>query len=167
MNKWDLFRSFYSDYAEELETTPSNEWITQPRDWETEFCMTPIERWMWEEIRNNRMVMYPQYPVLGFFLDFANPKAKVAIECDGAAYHTDWQKDQARDKALNAAGWVVFRFTGSECWKEQDPETGNATDAQELLAAIAKAFPVQRKAKVQGWTSLGLAPGAPKQGAAV
>lgn len=35
--------------------------------------MTPIERWLWADIRHADAVFYPQYPVGNFFVDFANP----------------------------------------------------------------------------------------------
>lgn len=155
MNKWEIYKSFYADAAEQIEATPSTEFAFQPVGWEDFFQMTPIERWMWEELRNSRMVMYPQYPAFGFFLDFANPKAKVAIECDGAAFHTDWQKDRARDNILGEDGWTVYRFTGRQCAQEPDYETGEPSEMQELLAEIRQQFPVQRIAKQSGWIHFG------------
>jgi very-short-patch-repair endonuclease len=56
-------------------------------------------------------------PRRNFYLDFGFPKVKVAIECDGAAYHsTSAQKryDARRQAELEAMGWRVLRFTGSE-----------------------------------------------------
>ena len=37
---------------------------------------------------------------------------RLDIECDGAAFHTDRQKDAARDRAVEAEGWKVMRFSG-------------------------------------------------------
>jgi hypothetical protein len=56
-------------------------------------------------------------------LDRAWPEAKLAVELDGARYHTspeDRQRDLARDRALAAAGWVVLRFTYADVLR--DPE---------------------------------------------
>ncbi len=155
MNKWEIYKSFYADAAVHIEAVPSTEFAFQPVGWEDFFQMTPIEAWMWEEMRNNRMVMYPQYPLLGFFLDFANPKARVAIECDGKEFHRDWQKDRERDEKLKAIGWAVYRFTGRECWEEPDFETGESTAGQLLLAEICKSHQVQRIAKASGWVHFG------------
>jgi very-short-patch-repair endonuclease len=51
------------------------------------------------------------YPFFGFY--FA-----VVVECDGHAFHerTKQQaaRDRQRDRALQKAGYEVFRFTGSE-----------------------------------------------------
>jgi very-short-patch-repair endonuclease len=55
--------------------------------------------------------MYPQYPVLKYFLDFGNPYFKIAIELDGKDYHNP-DEDRKRDIELHAAGWKVFRIPG-------------------------------------------------------
>ena len=34
------------------------------------------------------------------------------VECDGAAFHADREKDAARDRVLEAEGWKVLRFSG-------------------------------------------------------
>jgi hypothetical protein len=55
--------------------------------------------------------------------DRAWPEVKLAVELDGARYHTspeDRRRDLARDTALAALGWVVLRFTYAEVL--QDPE---------------------------------------------
>ena len=83
--------------------------------WNGLVSMTPIEEFIWEKFRYLGIVMYPQYPVGRFFVDFGNPKAKVAIECDGRAYHQDKKKDAIRQKSIVSMGWTVYRFTGREC----------------------------------------------------
>ena len=52
-----------------------------------------------------------------YYLDFAVPKLKVAIECDGAAYHSSRAqqiRDRRRQGELEAMGWTFIRFTGSQ-----------------------------------------------------
>lgn len=47
-------------------------------------------------------------------VDLAWPEVKLAVEFDGAAYHSgrdDWQRDLRRDAALVTLGWVVLRFS--------------------------------------------------------
>lgn len=47
-------------------------------------------------------------------VDLAWPEVRVAVEFDGAAFHSgrdDWQRDLRRDAALTALGWVVLRFS--------------------------------------------------------
>jgi len=82
------------------------------RDWITEF--TPIEYSVWSDIRSSGVPFYPQLPICGYFLDFANPFKKIAIECDGKEFH-DAERDAIRDKKLEKAGWIVFRIKGHEC----------------------------------------------------
>lgn len=50
----------------------------------------------------------------GYLIDVAFPDAKVAIEIDGFAFHSDavaFQHDRRRQNDLVAAGWTVLRFT--------------------------------------------------------
>lgn len=54
------------------------------------------------------------YPVGGYKLDVAIPAAKVAIEVDGWAFHSDaeaFQIDRKRQNAIALLGWQVLRFT--------------------------------------------------------
>jgi very-short-patch-repair endonuclease len=47
-------------------------------------------------------------------VDLAWPEVRLAVEFDGAAFHSgrdDWQRDLRRDAALAALGWVVLRFS--------------------------------------------------------
>lgn len=85
-------------------------------DWPSFF--TPIENDAWCSFRIRGMVMYPQYPVLNYFVDFGNPNKKIAVEVDGKAFHNK-EKDAARDAELLKAGWKVFRIPGSEMWKSE------------------------------------------------
>lgn len=97
MNNWNALREHYARHAKVIEACDRNEWAMDPYAWSTGIMrMTPIEEWLWHDIRDANAVFYPQYPIGGFFVDFANPRAKVAIECDGAAFHLDKSKDEAR-----------------------------------------------------------------------
>lgn len=54
------------------------------------------------------------YPVGGYKVDVALPDAKVAIEVDGWAFHSDSEtfvKDRQRQNAIALLGWQVLRFT--------------------------------------------------------
>lgn len=83
-----------------------------PIDWSTLF--TPIEFLAWNAIRSKgRIVLYPQYPVLNYHVDFANPGLKIILEVDGKLYH-DPKKDLLRDNKLRDAGWTVYRISGRE-----------------------------------------------------
>ena len=76
--------------------------------------MTPIEAAVWSDIRCAALPFFPQLPVLSYFLDFADPFKKIAIECDGKQWH-DAEKDAHRDARLADIGWTVYRITGSMC----------------------------------------------------
>lgn len=81
-------------------------------DWIRVF--TPIEYDAWDTIRNLALPLFPQYPVYGSILDFADPNKLIAVECDGKHWH-DQAKDAARDARLSDKGWTTYRITGSEC----------------------------------------------------
>ena len=67
----------------------------------------------------------PQYPVprtgryLGryYYIDFAIVDRKIAIECDGRAWHTSSRAvaaDRRRQLEMERMGWRFIRFTGSQ-----------------------------------------------------
>jgi very-short-patch-repair endonuclease len=54
------------------------------------------------------------YPIGGYKVDVTFPGAKVAIEVDGWAFHTDeeaFQQDRKRQNIIALLGWQVLRFT--------------------------------------------------------
>lgn len=57
------------------------------------------------------------YPWRRYVLDIAFPAARLAIEIDGYAYHSDparFQHDRRRQNELVAARWTVLRFTWAD-----------------------------------------------------
>lgn len=93
-----------------------------PADWR----FTPIEAAAWQTIRSLGLPLYPQYPVIRFFVDFADPVRHLAIECDGKEWH-DAERDAKRDAEITALGWTVRRFTGRQCYLSPDhPESLDA-----------------------------------------
>lgn len=85
-------------------------------DWLNIF--TPIEKAAWSDIRGLPFAVWPQFPVGKYVVDFAIVHKRIAIECDGAAYH-DAERDAKRDSELNDSGWRVVRITGSDCWSDK------------------------------------------------
>lgn len=160
-NNWSAIRSHYSEITPLIMKSPVNEWATDPYAWDGAkmINLTPIETWLWSDIRACDAVLYPQYPVLSFFVDFANPKAKVAIECDGSAYHQDKAKDAARDKKLADAGWTVYRISGSDCRKECDEITGALSIPHLFIQRICDIHGISRNSQEHrsdaddGWES--------------
>lgn len=108
-------------------------------DWVLIF--TPIEQEAWYHIRRAGLPLWPQLPVAGFFLDFGNPVAKVALECDGAGFH-DPKKDAARDRKLASLGWTIYRAPGWQCVRDVElPEDFDylGPEAQALARQEARA----------------------------
>jgi very-short-patch-repair endonuclease len=147
MNNWNALTEYYAEREADLMAERSDEWALDPYEWENKglLRMTPIEEALWSDMREEGVVMYPQYPVGGFFVDFGNPVAKVAIECDGAAYHLDKEKDAARDRALGELGWMVYRFTGRQCKEEFDEETMQSSHARQTLRHICTVHAISRR----------------------
>jgi very-short-patch-repair endonuclease len=85
-------------------------------DWTV--LLTPIEAAIWSDIRCYGLPFWPQFPVGRFVVDFADPVRKIALECDGAAYH-DADKDARRDALLADMGWRTYRIPGRDCFDEQ------------------------------------------------
>lgn len=112
---WDLIRRYYADHSPAIVEAGKNNWGIDPYMWESVMSMTPIERAFWNDIREEGCVLYPNYPVGRFFVDFANPCARVAIECDGKLFHQDHDKDAARQAEIESMGWRVFRIAGRQC----------------------------------------------------
>lgn len=140
-------RDFYRLALPEITEAGRSEWGIDPYEVDWLRVFTPIEDALWHDIRAAGMVMYPQFPVLGFFVDFGNPVAKVAIECDGAAFHQDALKDSARQSAIEAEGWVVYRITGRDCKTDSDRSTGAAGTAGRFIQDIAAGHRIARGAR--------------------
>ena len=157
MNDWRALRAHYAALTPRILAEAKNEWAVDAYIWDGKgmMQMTPIEAWLWGDIREANAIFYPQYPVGRFFVDFANPKAKVAIECDGAAYHTDKAKDAARDAALAELGWVVYRAPGWLCRKESDPESGALSEAGAFVRRIVAEHGLARSGS-EAWVHLSL-----------
>lgn len=122
---WERFkaiRAFYREVQPELRNAPAHVWAIDPYtvDWARIF--TPIEFGLWIDIRCEGAVLYPQYPIGNYFADFANPAARVVIECDGAKWHTDPAKDAERQQNIEALGWTVYRITGRACLEPDEIE---------------------------------------------
>ena len=45
---------------------------------------------------------------------------RLDIECDGAAFHVDRERDEAWDQAIEAEGWRVMRFSGRELSRDME-----------------------------------------------
>lgn len=104
---------------------------------------SPIEAAFWQE--NCRLNLpslqglVTQHNVGRYRLDFAIPERKFGIELDGYAYHSDKEsfvKDRARQRDLEAQGWRIIRFAGSEI-------TRDVTRCVEQAAHLASPPPIR------------------------
>jgi hypothetical protein len=161
MNDWSRIRAFYAEHHADIMAQERCEWGISAYSWDNGMLrMTPIEYWLWADIRECNAIFYPQYPVGRFFVDFANPVAKVAIECDGYHYHLDKAKDRDRDEILARMGWTVYRISGADCMTEEDPETFNPGRALRFVRDIAERHRLSRHHRIRQnseWVSFGMA----------
>lgn len=133
MNDWQCIREHYRRNTLAIYRAGAADWGLDPYAWEHDagIVLSPIERMLWIDIRAVGVVLYPQYPVARRFVDFGNPVARVAIECDGAAWHQDPAKDAARQAEIEANGWTVYRITGKGC--ATDTQHGEDGDGRQVV----------------------------------
>lgn len=118
LTRFDEAAKHYKTYRTEILEAGRSEWGVDPYEWECFSEMSPIESDLWRCIRAVDAVLYPQFPVGRYFADFCNPVAGVVIECDGAMWHQDAEKDAKRQKAIEGEGFTVYRITGKQCRDE-------------------------------------------------
>ena len=149
-NNWDAIRAHYAKFAPKILAHRKDEWAIDPYAWDEGkgiINMTPIERNFWADARDAGAILYPQWPACGYFLDFANPVAKVAIECDGYAYHQDREKDAKRQAVLEAAGWTIYRISGRDCNDDYDEERHIESAGKRLIDRICRAHGITRASR--------------------
>lgn len=117
---WERIRAHYKHNEKAIHQAGANDWGIDPYAWDSDagIELTPIEESLWQDIRAIGAVMYPQFPVGRRFVDFGNPCAKVAIECDGRAFHQDAAADAQRQREIEHEGWTVYRISGRACKKD-------------------------------------------------
>jgi len=118
LTRFDEAAKHYKTYRTEILEAGRSEWGVDPYEWECFSKMSPIESDLWRCIRAVDAVLYPQFPIGRYFADFCNPVAGVVIECDGAMWHQDAEKDAKRQNAIEGEGSTVYRITGKQCQDE-------------------------------------------------
>lgn len=103
--------------------------------WDWVMAFTPIESAVWTDIRGRGLDLWPQLPVGRYFVDFGNPVARVAIECDGKDFH-DERRDASRDAELARSGWRVWRIPGWACIKNP----GECVELRQALEEVGAAL---------------------------
>lgn len=155
--RFESIKAYYQERLPDIMEADPWRWAIEPNEVDWLSMFSPIEADFWSDMRVEGAVLYPQFPVAGFFIDFAHPKVKVAVECDGAKWHMDRVKDWKRDDVLRSMGWSVFRLTGRQC-KEATRiyEDDNGCDREELgrpgmlLRALGEQFHIT--ARYGRWT---------------
>lgn len=124
-------REQYFKVLKEIRETYKTRWKPQCDpygiyDWLTLF--TPIERNIWSEIRYLGLPFYPQYPIGPYWVDFADPVKKIAIEVDGNQWHLNAQRDVRRSGKIENTGWRILRITGRQSFIPQEEEEQDLAD---------------------------------------
>jgi len=80
---------------------------------------SPFEQAVFADLVRLGFTVTPQVPVGHFRIDLVveNEKSRVALECDGDAYHQDPAADLARQLVLERCGWKFVRIRGSEYYQ--------------------------------------------------
>jgi len=84
--------------------------------------MSPIEVQLYEALVRKQLAPISQYRIQGYYVDFAFPDVALAVEADGAAFHSGERhaSDRKRDWILRRAGWTVQRFHGTTIYHKAD-----------------------------------------------
>lgn len=135
--KLKALKEFYNSNSQLILNTFNEsklKWLNvYPTDWLDIF--THIEYQAWASIRGmGGIVLYPQFPVDKYFIDFANPGLKIGLEIDGKEFH-DTEKDKTRDFELSLLGWKIYRITGREMYRTDfttlnEIDSANDTEAE-------------------------------------
>lgn len=89
---------------------------------------SPFEEEVYEALRAQGLELDTQVGVGGYRIDLGvvHPKARdryiLAVECDGATYHSGAsvrERDIARQRALETKGWSFIRIWSRDWWKNQ------------------------------------------------
>lgn len=90
----------------------------------SELCESQFERDVLRALLAREYRVTPQFRVGGFRIDFVveGLSGRVAIECDGDAYHgpEQWEDDRRRQEILERLGWRFIRIRGSEFYRNRE-----------------------------------------------
>lgn len=152
MERQTKIRAYYKCVHKQIMDSPRNRWAVDPYEVDWIGVFTPIEYLFWQDIRAAGAVLYPQYPVGPYMVDFGNPKARVAVECDGKHFHKDKEKDERRATAIRDIGWSIYRISGRSCYEndiERETDEGieiERSAGRSLVEMICSAHDISIKA---------------------
>lgn len=124
------FYKLLSEFYSSVRVLEKGKELSSPLQWPIDpYSFQPLFMWIWSEperqawdiIRSSALCFFPQWPELSgiqkepythYFLDFANPWIKVAIEIDGSQHLSEHaqKKDRRRDKRLVDLGYTIYRI---------------------------------------------------------
>jgi very-short-patch-repair endonuclease len=108
---WQLKRlvlqAAYRHYLPSILETAKSGHLLDPNIITWEF--SPIEDATWHQIKTLGLPFYPQFPILEYFADFADPFRKIAIEVNRRELHST-RSHNIRKKLMRQAGWEVYRI---------------------------------------------------------
>lgn len=90
-------------------------------DYERLRTESPIERRLYDALQLRDYYVQTQVPCGKYRIDLALPAYKIAIECDGRAYHSTPEQrahDRRKDAYLRKHGWKVLRFSGRMIYRD-------------------------------------------------
>jgi len=115
----DKRRRTYRKIQNEAAERPESTQVETPYG---KIWMSPIEYELYEAMLKQGLSPEPQLCIKGYFVDFAFPDIKLAVEADGKAYHEGErrERDRDRDHVLRSAGWTMKRFYGTTIYSEPE-----------------------------------------------
>lgn len=109
------------------------------------FDFSPTESIFWNDIRCRWIKLYPEYPVLNYFLDFADPINKIWIEIDWEEWHRDKIKDKKRQDEIEKEWWEIHRFSWSDIYRmSKEPDYDSCFDNDEFMELFRR-FEIDNK----------------------
>ncbi len=107
----DHQRQTYNRLQAEAASRPGSRRVRTPDGF---VWMSPIEADLYDAMLREGLLPVPQACIKGYYVDFAFPDVRVAVEADGAPYHGGErrERDRKRDWILRREGWTVKRFHG-------------------------------------------------------
>ena len=128
------------------ENTPENTSF----DGQVESLESPFEEEVYQSLAAQLGTenLYPQLKFAGFRIDLVYDSKiagvpKIAIECDGAKYHSSQEAylhDSHRQKILEAHGFIFHRIWSTNWWRNASRETTNLVDFIKEIEATKKTF---------------------------
>lgn len=116
---------------------------------------SPFEEEVFRTIRDMGFDAQPQVGVAGYRIDLGvrNPAKPgefvLAVECDGAAYHSSRvarDRDRLRQQVIESLGWSVHRIWGPSWYRDRAAEERRLRDAIEGAIAVGHTAPPRRSA---------------------